>query len=83
MVNKQHGMNELANADLGTVLSFDVERLNSGQAAGGLNVRSRPERLAPCEVILQGNAVPIVHPERDKGTVVIAVPETGTRGDIA
>ena len=82
LVNQEHRFHDFAVRWLHAILCIKVERVYDTLLAGGLNDVSRPKSPAPGEVVLHGNAVPVVDFQADKKRIVVTMPQTSIREDV-
>src|SRR5215469_17011486 len=82
LVNQEHRIHQFAVRRLHAILSIQVERIYDALFACGLNHVSRPQCSAKGQVILHGDAMPVIELERGKSGIVITMPQTGTRKDV-
>ena len=68
---------ELAVEGLQAVPIVEVEGIDRGVFAGGLDESARAQSLAVGEVFLKGDAVPVVHLQGNESAVVIAMAKAG------
>ena len=61
----------------------DVEGIVGRVLAGGLHESSGAQGLAPGEVFLKGDPVPVVHLERNERAIVVAMADAGIDADTA